>query len=247
MSKLESFSAHGFGPRPGWTTCIALAACLLLWGGAACARSAQDQAPPPIVTTDDLVQALRHAGADAQLMSTADGPFLEVSARPIAVDGASILVYEYSNEDARRALSESVSSDMTTIGGKEVTWSAPPKIWATGRLIVAYTGRDGGTILLLDSLLGDPLRSGEPEVDEPYPPAVAAAIDALASKLAVDPASIEVAGFDTVDWPDACLGIPRVGEICAESITPGWRVDLLVDGTKYEAHTDLLGSQVRLK
>ncbi len=247
MSRHELFSAKRFGPRPGRTFLVALAVCFLLWGGAACAGSQQGQAAPPIVTSDDLVQALRQAGAEVQFDSTAEGPVLKVPARSIAVDGASVLAYEYATEGDRQAVSDSISTDIATIGGKAVTWPAPPKVWATGRLIVAYTGRDGGTILLLNSLLGDPLRSGEPGVDEPYPPAVAAAIQALASKLAVDPASIEVAGFDTLDWPDACLGIPRPGELCAESVTPGWRVGLLVDGTEYEAHTDMLGSQVRLK
>jgi hypothetical protein len=248
MSRHELFIGYGFGPaKAGRNAFIALMTCILLWRGVACARSPQDQAPPPIVTSDDFVQALRQVGAEVRLDPAGEGPFLEVPARAIVVDGVGVLTYEYASEADRQAVSGSISMDMTTVGGKEVTWSAPPKIWATGRLIVAYTGSDGGTILVLNSLLGDPLRPGEPEVDEPYPPAVAAAIEALASKLAVDPASIEVADFETMDWPDACLGLSQAGELCAESVTPGWRVDLLAAGKEYEAHTDLLGSQVRLK
>lgn len=226
---------------------IALATCLILWGAAACAHSPQDQAPPPVVTSDDLVQALKKAGADVQLDTGAEGPFLEVPARSIAVDGSNVLIYEYGTEDERQVVSDSISADKTIVGGKTVAWSAHPKIWTTGRLIVAYTGRDGGTILLLNSLLGDPFRSDEPQIDEPYPPAVAAAIEALAARLSVDPGAIEVATFEPVDWPDACLGVPRDGELCAESVTPGWRVDLVIDGREHEAHTDLLGSEVRLK
>jgi hypothetical protein len=193
------------------------------------------------------MRALRQAGAEVQPETAVGGPDLEVPVRSITVDGESVLTYEYATEDERQAVSDSISSDMKSIAGKAIAWSGPPKVWATGRIIIAYAGSDGGTILLLSSLLGDPLRYGELEIDEPYPPAVTAAIEMLASELSVDPAAVEVTAFDSVNWPNSCLGAPRPGEQCAQAVTPGWQVDLIVDEAQYEAHTDQLGDQVRLK
>jgi hypothetical protein len=84
-------------------------------------------------------------------------------------------------------------------------------------------------------------------VDEPYPPAVAAAIEALSQSLGSDPTSIQVTGFEPVEWPDACLGLPEAGELCAQAVTPGWQIRLTAGTRTYEARTDLLGQKVRLK
>jgi len=235
--------------RPIWSGAflVRLVPCLLvLIGSGACAR-AEDKAPPPIETFDDLSAALRRAGAQVQVSSTADGPVLGVPARPITVGGVEILVYEYATVEDRQAVSASISVDPRTIYGTPLNWPETPRVWVSGRLIVVYPGQDGGTIVLLNGLLGDPLSSGESEVDEPYPPAVAVAIEALALKLEVHPASIRVSSFDAVEWPDACLSLPEANESCAEVVTPGWRVELLAGETDYEAHTDLLGTQVRLR
>lgn len=235
-------------PRPGRVFLVALGLGLCLVVLTACARSARIQTPAPVVTSNDLVGALRSAGAQVQEASSAEAPVLEVSARAITVDGEQILVYEYASEQDRRAVSDSISlGNPTTVGGRILDWPTTPRAWATGQLVIAYLGRNGGTILLLNSLLGDPLAAAEPGVDEPYPPAVAVAIERLASELGVNPAWIEVRSFDPVDWPDACLGRPGADELCGEVVTSGWRVVLRFEGTVYEAHTDQLGKQIRLK
>jgi hypothetical protein len=226
---------------------MAVPACVLLWGLVACAQPPRDEGPLAIVTSSDLVAALQRTGADVRETGSVGGPSLEAPGHVITVNGVDVLAYDYATEQERQAVSGSISVDSATVGGKPVVWPSPPKIWATGRLVVAYAGTDGGTVLLLNSLLGDPIRPGEPQLDEPYPPAVTAAIEALASQAAVDPASIEVMSFDSVDWPDACLGLPNSGETCAHAVIPGWRIDLLANGTAYEAHTDQLGSQVRFR
>lgn len=51
--------------------------------------------------------------------------------------------------------------------------------------------------------------------------------------------------FEAVEWPEACLGLPAPGEVCARSITPGWRVRLQAGGEQITARTDALGAQVR--
>ncbi|MHB1448247.1 MAG: hypothetical protein ACYCX1_03770 [Bellilinea sp.] len=79
--------------------------------------------------------------------------------------------------------------------------------------------------------------------DEEPPAAVAAAQQALADLLTVDPTSITVVSVDAVDWPDACLGVPTPGA-CAQVITPGYRIILSVSGQSYEFHTNQDGSLV---
>ncbi len=69
----------------------------------------------------------------------------------------------------------------------------------------------------------------------------------LASKLGVDAQSISLQDIQAVQWSDSCLGLPFEGEMCAQAITPGYLVKVVVDGVVYELHTDQSGEQVRLK
>jgi hypothetical protein len=114
-----------------------------------------------------------------------------------------------------------------------------------GRLIVVYPGTDGGLILLLSGLLGDSITQPISHVDEPYPPAVSAAIQSLADSLGINPGRIEVLNYEVVDWPDTCLGIPEPGVACAQVVTPGWRITLIVDGQSYDVNADEYGDNLR--
>ncbi|MHB1384447.1 MAG: hypothetical protein ACYCYC_08955, partial [Bellilinea sp.] len=58
------------------------------------------------------------------------------------------------------------------------------------------------------------------------------------------PALISLISFAPVDWPDACLGVESPEIVCAQVITPGYRVILSAGGNAYEFHTNLDGSQV---
>lgn len=72
---------------------------------------------------------------------------------------------------------------------------------------------------------------------------VSAAVDDLAARSGTD--IIEIVSVEPVDWPDACLGLARPDEACAQVITPGLRVLLSAAGRQYEYHTDL-SAHVRL-
>lgn len=76
-------------------------------------------------------------------------------------------------------------------------------------------------------------------------PAVQAAINQLSSATGVSVQDIQVLSTEQVDWPDACLGLPKTGESCAQVVTPGLRVNLQVNGQKYEFRTDKEGNIVR--
>ncbi len=100
---------------------------------------------------------------------------------------------------------------------------------------------DGQTFEYRTDLEGQAVRAVT--TDNETPPAVSAARQALADLLSVNPASISVINVKPVDWPDSCLGVAIPGA-CAQVITPGYRVILIVSGQSYEFHTNQDGTQV---
>jgi hypothetical protein len=195
----------------------------------------------------DLSRALRAAGASVGPTEALAASHFGAPGEVWQVNQALVQVLEFESLEARQIVSGGISPDGLRLGQEPLAWSDRPNVWAVGRLIVVYAGTDGGTILLLSGLLGDPLTEPATAVDEPYPPAVTAAIRALAEALWIQPGTIGVSGFERVEWPDACLGLPDPEEVCAAVITPGWRVLLRAQGGVYEAHCDDLGQQVRLR
>lgn len=77
-------------------------------------------------------------------------------------------------------------------------------------------------------------------------PAAAAAQAALASELGVPASEITVVSAEQVEWSDACLGASEEGEMCAQVITPGYRIVLEAGGKQVEIHTDASGQSVRV-
>lgn len=69
---------------------------------------------------------------------------------------------------------------------------------------------------------------------------------ALAAQLGIAQDAIVVVAEEPVEWPDACLGLPQRDEMCAQVITPGYRIVLEANGQRYTAHTDQTGGRVRL-
>jgi hypothetical protein len=218
------------------------AVAILLTGLAAGCRPS---GPPRIETADDLTQAVQDLGVTTVDRGEAAADGFGVLGRRLQIGSAEIEVYEYESVEAREAISSTIPPEATSIGGLPATWADRPHLWTAGRLIVAYVGTDGGTVLLLSSLMGDSITESEQAGQAPYPPAVTAAIHALAQELSLDPGTIEVLDYETVEWADACLGLGGEGEVCAQVVTPGWRIHLRAGGAEYEAHTDALGTVVR--
>lgn len=79
---------------------------------------------------------------------------------------------------------------------------------------------------------------------EVIPGAVSRAREILAAHLEVSEDAIQLVSFSSVEWPDACLGIQREGQMCAQVITPGYRVIFEANGQQYELHTNEDGSSV---
>ena len=72
--------------------------------------------------------------------------------------------------------------------------------------------------------------------------AAATAISLMAEWLGIEESTLRVVAVESVDWPDTCLGVTTPGALCAEVITPGWRV-LLIDGLDgaHTVHMSLTG------
>lgn len=87
----------------------------------------------------------------------------------------------------------------------------------------------------------------KPAADSPdvgVPQAAAKAIEILARHLALTEGAIELVDWEFVEWSDACLGIRNAGVVCAQVITPGYRITLSAGGKTFELHTNQSGSSV---
>jgi hypothetical protein len=83
--------------------------------------------------------------------------------------------------------------------------------------------------------------------EEDLPAAAMAARQQLSEIVETPPEEINVVSFEEMEWPNACLGLEEEGEMCAQVITPGWRVVLDVNGEQYTLRTDEEGEVVRLE
>ena len=74
---------------------------------------------------------------------------------------------------------------------------------------------------------------------------VIAAREALAALTGRTVEEIEVVSVTSMQWSDACLGLPEADEICAQVFTSGYEVVLRLDGDVAIYRTDQ-GTNVRL-
>lgn len=78
------------------------------------------------------------------------------------------------------------------------------------------------------------------------PPDVALNVQNQVSEvLGVSAESIQIEKVEKMDWPNSCLGLPGADEVCAESITPGWRLVFKVNGQEYRYRVDATGTVIR--
>jgi hypothetical protein len=198
--------------------------------------------PPPVEDVSSLFSTLEGAGARLREVGVEITPIEGAVSRVYSVNGEEILLYEFSSEQMREVYSQEL---VEQTGESTEFVLAGAKLWVAGKLLVIYEGTDGGTILLFSGLLGDPLITPEAAIDEPFPPAVVAAIYLVADDMGVDPSTVEVNAVAPVIWPDSCLMLPDTDEGCLEVETPGWRVVLEIYGETIEVHTDEYGKVVR--
>jgi hypothetical protein len=76
-------------------------------------------------------------------------------------------------------------------------------------------------------------------------PEQGAAIAALSGNWSLPADKITLVSTEAVDWPDDCLGVVEEGLVCAQVITPGFRVILEANGRQVEYRTNEDGTQLR--
>ncbi|MGB2897350.1 MAG: hypothetical protein WBB65_14450 [Anaerolineales bacterium] len=198
----------------------------------------------PYESIDDLLNALEGAGAEI-VAAGMDAPLFDVASRAIILNGEKSEIYEFEQVEARERGTIHLQALIEGAGTNTTGELQSAKIWSNNRLIVVYFGRDGGTILLLSGLLGDPLQKPGLAEDEPYPPAVPAAIRALAEANGEDPSLVEVLSYSFVEWSDGCLEYPQADEDCTQALTPGWRILVHLEGQEFDIHSDEMGGEIR--
>jgi hypothetical protein len=69
-------------------------------------------------------------------------------------------------------------------------------------------------------------------------PAIEVMRDILAQRLGLSLSEIEPVSEEPVEWNDACLGVNLPDVMCAEVITPGYRLVYSINGQEYVLHTN---------
>lgn len=83
--------------------------------------------------------------------------------------------------------------------------------------------------------------------DLPVEPAAAVARKDLATKLGADEKSIVILQVKDMSWNDSCLGLGGPAESCLQALTPGFEVEMLVEGKTYIYRTDKIGDLARIE
>ena len=78
-----------------------------------------------------------------------------------------------------------------------------------------------------------------------YPPVVFHTRTVLSNQLNKWLDDSSILKFEATDFPDACLGAPKPGELCEQAVTQGFRIYLVANNLMYEFHTDVFGYDIR--
>ncbi|NEQ28625.1 MAG: hypothetical protein F6K28_58610 [Microcoleus sp. SIO2G3] len=68
----------------------------------------------------------------------------------------------------------------------------------------------------------------------------------LSEQAGVPSANLQLERVEAVNWSDSCLGAAEPSEICAQAITPGFRVEFVAPQRRYVVHSDRTGRSIRL-
>jgi hypothetical protein len=90
-----------------------------------------------------------------------------------------------------------------------------------------------------------PPPSGEGMDSKTRAEAFQAAVKDLADKIGAPKSDVAGVSQEDVTWPDSCLGCAKTGEMCAQVLTPGYKLTLRVRDATYVYHSNR-GDRVRL-
>lgn len=110
-----------------------------------------------------------------------------------------------------------------------------------------HTNRSGSDIRIApDGATRGPMRfpATAPADTAELPPPLTLRL--LAAAIEQTPDELVVREVESVEWPDACLGVYHPDEMCATVIVPGYRIVVQVGDASYVLHTDARGENVRV-
>lgn len=84
-------------------------------------------------------------------------------------------------------------------------------------------------------------------VNEPqlYDVAVNETIEFISILDKIHPADIKLVSAVESEWPDRCLGLSQIGEMCTQVIVEGWKITLDAGGELRILRTDKEGNLIR--
>ena len=204
---------------------------LMAFAGQIVSCSTAPSTQTPIRDPQTLIQALRTAGASLE----------NAKSDPIIVGLPDPQFFLLDGELVQIGPSALEPSELQELGATNLN----TRIWHGPGWYLAYAGRDGGVILFLSGLLGEPFQETPLALAEPFPPAVPRAMRKLADALNSSPSELTVLDFESMTWPDACLGIESTLDDCTPGAVTGWTVSLMLNDVRYEVHSDDAGEIVR--
>jgi hypothetical protein len=107
-------------------------------------------------TLQDLINALRDAGATVDRLGTATQTGLSVTGNTLRVNRATVQVFEYPDEPSAERDMTRMADILAGRGTMIIDWVASPHFYRAGRVIVLYVGDDRATLDLLEAGLGAP-------------------------------------------------------------------------------------------
>jgi hypothetical protein len=113
------------------------------------------------------------------------------------------------------------------------------------RLVEAWFTVSPATVTPAPEAMPTPVESFElsPEVEQ----VVTTVRQMLMQQIQVDFDAITLVSVEAVEWPDGCLGLGTLSEMCTMAIVPGYRVVFEVDGQTYIYRTDSAARSVRMQ
>jgi hypothetical protein len=85
-----------------------------------------------------------------------------------------------------------------------------------------------------------------PALENVLPPDVALNVqNQISETLSTPVENIQITQVEKMDWPNACLGLPKADEVCAEVVTPGWLLTFNINGQVYRYRVDQTGTAIR--
>lgn len=212
---------------------------LLLIAGAAAACGAQDRPAAALPTARPIEGAaiLYQELADAGLEVERGGSFRlsnGASGQRWLVGSEALFVLETDRGH------DVPPSELAELAGPEAL------TWGNSKVLVAYAGSRGGIRLVLGALLGDPSGVEQVGQDEPFPPAVLAALNKAAEQFERDAAELQVVRFEEREWPDGCLGLGAElpATSCPPGPLPGWLIQIRVGSDTVQVRTDDIGNLI---